>query len=265
MNTPKTVQEFAVITGASAGIGRELALQLASRGYSVALCARRKAELDLLAEQIRGRYGVETLVLPLDLAERGAAKSLYEQLQKKGVQVGVLVNNAGFGALGAFNSLNFDLCSEMVQVNCTTLTELCHVYFNHWIGMKKPGYIMNVASVAGFLPGPQMALYYATKSFVLSLSEALREEGLEHNIAVSALCPGPTPTEFQTRAKIDFSQFRLMQTPVEKVARDGLTGLFSGDGVVIPGLVNQLAIASLRWMPRSLVPKIVNRIQKTRA
>ena len=190
----------ALITGASVGIGYELAKQFARGGYDLILAARNEEKLAAVSQEVRG-LGVRADYFVSDLAGREAPLALFARVKDRGVPVDVLVNNAGFGALGAFHEIDLRRHLDMIQVNVAALVELTHRFLPDMIA-RKTGGVLNVASTAGFQPGPHMAIYYATKAFVLSFTEAIGEELAGSGVNVTALCPGPTESEFRSRAKV---------------------------------------------------------------
>jgi uncharacterized protein len=259
-------QQTALITGASVGIGLELARQFARGGYNLVLVARNQEKLKAVAEEMRS-LDVQADYVVSDLAQAAAPLGLFADLKNRGVTIDVLVNNAGFGALGQFDELDPQRQLDMIQVNVTAVVELTHLFLQGMIA-RNAGGILNVASTAAFQPGPHMAVYYASKAFVLSFSEAIAEELKRTNITVSALCPGPTESEFRTRAKMDDSPvFRSKFIPTmtaADVARIGYRGFRKGKRIVIPGLVNKLAVQSNRIGPRRLVTKVAGRINRSK-
>jgi short-subunit dehydrogenase len=244
----------ALITGASAGIGLELARVFAGAGYDLILVSRDQARLEKLAAELKP---AAVRVIAKDLSLPDAP----EEIHRLAPKVDVLVNNAGFGVFGKFsdNSLSQEL--NMMQLNMTALVILTKLYLADMIAARA-GRIMNVASTAAFQPGPLMALYYATKAFVLSFSEAIANELEATGVTVTALCPGPTATEFQERGKMQDSGLvkgKKMMT-ARAVAEVGYRGLMAGKTIVIPGFQNKLMAQSLRVSPRSLVTKVVRRM-----
>ena len=246
----------ALVTGASAGLGEEFARQLAARGHRVVLVARRGDRREALAAELGNARAVAA-----DLARPGAAAALIADIGKAGETVDLLINNAGFGLHGRVAELDAARQREMVDLNCGALLELARGVLPAMIE-RGSGAILNVASTAAFQPGPGMAVYFATKAFVLSLSEALHEEVKRHGIRVTALCPGPTRTEFGevagfgANAAVD----RLsMESP--EVVRAGLRGLERNKALVIPGGVNKASAVSTRFVPRALVRKIAGAIK----
>lgn len=257
---------YTLITGASSGIGYELAWIFARQGHSLVLVARSADKLKALKLEIEKHHKVHIEVTPIDLSVAHSAKVLFEQIQNKKISVDCLVNNAGFGDYGPFLFSKLDRLQNMIQLNITTLTDLTHLFLPGMID-KKFGHIMNVASTASFQPGPLMAVYYATKAYVLSFSEALYEELQGTGVTVTALCPGPTESGFQEAAQIN-NQIELLQrmkVPTSKeVAEYGYAAMNSGRAVAIQGLTNRIASTSVRFFPRSLVRKLVMRLQKSK-
>jgi len=250
------LKRVALITGASAGLGVEFAKALSERGHRLVLVARRKERLDQLAKELGKARAVA-----LDLSKAGAADNLMADLQAHGEVVDVLVNNAGFGLIGKFAELDAKRERQMIDLNVGTLTDLCRAVAPQMI-KRKSGAILNVASTAAFQPGPKMAVYFATKAFVLSLSEALHEELKPHGVKVSCLCPGPTRTEFGDVAGFGgnglFDRV-AMESPA--VVRAGLEGLDKNKAVVVPGWMNKLTANSGRFAPRAVVRKIAGAIK----
>ena len=239
-----------LITGASAGLGVDFARQLAADGKQLVLVARRKDRLDLLAAELGNARAIG-----LDLGEAGAVERLMADLAGNGETVELLINNAGFGLTGRFAELDGKRQRQMIDLNCGALTELAHAVLQPMIE-RKQGSILNVASTAAFQPGPGMAVYFATKAFVLSFSEALHEEVKRHGVTVSALCPGPTATEFGEVA--GFGQSNLLDKVAAdsaSVVRAGLAGLKNGKAVIIPGVMNKSTAQAHRFFPRSWVRK----------
>ncbi|NNG02735.1 MAG: SDR family NAD(P)-dependent oxidoreductase, partial [Inquilinus sp.] len=193
---------IALVTGASAGIGAELAARAAADGFDLVLTARRTAPLEALAERLRKRYGAESTIIAADLATARGPAGLLKEIAGRGLAIDVLVNNAGFGAAGRFDMMDAKTVDGMIAVNIAAVTRLARALLPGMLERPRGG-VLNVASTAAFQPGPMMAVYYATKSYVLSFSEARWEETRGSGVTVTALCPGPTRTEFQARAKME--------------------------------------------------------------
>jgi short-subunit dehydrogenase len=250
------VKKVALVTGASAGLGVEFARQLSKRGYSLVLAARRKERLEDLAKELG-----KARAIAIDLSKSNATAKLMADLEANGETVDLLVNNAGFGLIGKFAELDAKREREMIDLNVGALTELCRAVAPPMI-KRKSGAILNVASTAAFQPGPKMAVYFATKAFVLSLSEALHEELKPHGIKVSCLCPGPTRTEFGDVAGFGGnSMFDRVAMNAAEVVETGLKALDSNRAVVVAGWINKLGATSTRFAPRALVRKIAGAIK----
>lgn len=245
-----------LITGASAGLGAEFARQCAARGEALALVARRRDRMEALKAELGG----DIHVFAADLAAVGAAESLIAELAAEGLGVGTLINNAGFGLAGAFADRPLGRLSEMIDLNCRTLTELCHLVLPAMRALGEGG-ILNVASTAAFQPGPNMAVYYASKAYVLSFTEALHHELLGSGVKVSALCPGPTTSEFSDVADSHSPTLERMKTPAAPVVAAGLAGLDRNQAVVIPGFKNKLTAQASRFLTRAAMRRIVGRIK----
>jgi short-subunit dehydrogenase len=250
------VKPVALITGASAGLGTEFARQLAKRGHRLVLAARRKERLDELAKELGNARAIA-----IDLSKPDAASKLMANLKAKGEVVEILINNAGFGLIGRFAELDEKRLRQMIDLNVGTLMDLCRAAAPAMIA-RKSGAILNVASTAAFQAGPNMAVYFATKAFVLSLSEALHEELKPLGVRVSCLCPGPTRTEFGDVAGFGGNGlFDRVAMDSATVVEAGLRGLDKNRAVVVPGLVNKICAASTRFAPRSVVRKIAGAIK----
>ena len=250
------MKKVALVTGASAGLGVDFARQLSKRGHRLVLAARRKDRLDELARELGNARAVV-----IDLSKANAAAKLMADLETAGEQVEVLINNAGFGLIGKFASLDAKRLRQMIDLNVGALTDLCRAVAPQMIA-RKSGAILNVASTASIQPGPNMAVYFATKAYVLSFTEALHEELKPHGIKVSCLCPGPTHTEFGEVAGFGgnglFDRV-VMQSP--EVVEVGLAALDKNHAVMIPGWKNKVTAASTRFVPRSIVRKIAGAIK----
>lgn len=251
MSLPKpNNQTTVVITGASSGIGVELARGLAGRGFPLMLVARRRERLDELADQLRQEHCVGVEVLPLDLADTQARAQLADRLRNDAIAG--LCNSAGFGTSGRFWELPFARESEEVVLNALALMELTHAALP---GMVKrgAGAVLNIASIAGFQPIPYMAVYSATKAFVLTFSEAVQEELHGTGVSVTALCPGPVPTEWAEIASAERFSIPLAQVSPHDVAEAAIAGMLSGKRTVVPGIVPKFVSTSGRFAPRSLL------------
>jgi len=250
--------KWALVTGASAGIGWELASQLAASGANLVLTARRTERLEQLAAELRERHKIQTEVFPVDLAQPQAPEDLFRFTEQKRLPIEVLINNAGFGAYGDFYKTDQQRLLDMVQVNVATVVHLTHLFLPAMVE-RRSGYVMIVASTAAFQPVPFISTYAATKGFDLLFAEGLAEELRPHGVRVCALCPGSTTTEFFQVAGQP-SQLAGAQESSEKVARVGLQALAAGKSRVISGARNWLAVESQRLAPRSLVTRVAARM-----
>lgn len=256
-------ERVTLITGASAGIGTELARVFASNGHRLALVARREDRLTSLADEIVAGGGVAPIVIPCDLEQPDAGDLIAAALAAEGVEVEYVVNNAGFGMFG--RAVVRDRAEQlgMIAVNIRALTELS-LRFSDALILHRGG-ILNVASIAGFLPGPGMAVYYASKAYVLSFTEALRAELAPHGVRVTALCPGPVPSEFQARAGfLPGLDSAILNVSPEDVAKAGYRGLMANQRAVIPGLGVKIVPFLLRLFPRGFILAAVGRLQLKR-
>ena len=248
----------ALITGASSGIGADLARVFAENNHELVLVARRQDRLQALAAEIAAAGRPRPTVLAHDLGRRDAAAALAGELSARGLEPAFVVNNAGFGLSGRAAALSRDEQLAMIDLNVRALTELS-LYFVDSLARHRGG-ILNVASVAAFLPGPGMAVYYASKAYVLSFSEALHRELSGRGIRVTALCPGPVETEFQARSGMTLpSAAKLLALPALQVARIGYAALMRGERVAIAGSGNRMAVALMRFMPKALLMAAVDR------
>jgi hypothetical protein len=250
---------IALVTGASSGIGRSLALQFAAGGYDLVLTARSEPALQELAGQVRA-LGRTAHVIAADLGAADGASQLHQIVTREAINVDVLVNNAGVGLQGRFDTLPLDRQLAMIQLNVTSLTALTRLLLPGMLA-RNTGGLLNVASTAAFQPGPLMTVYYATKAYVLSFTEAVAEEVAESRLKVTCLCPGPTHTGFVKAAAMTGSRlFKAGAMTAEEVARQGFEGWSAGKRVVIPGIRNRLGAFSVRLVPRRIVPKIVKQL-----
>jgi short-subunit dehydrogenase len=253
--------DTALVTGASAGIGRELARSFAAEKSNLVLVARRRDRLEDLAAELRKQHGVEVRVMAADLGRADAPQAIVDSLTREAVTPDVLVNNAGFGLLGPVAELDLDRQMEMIRVNVAALTHLTRLLLPGMIERHRGG-ILNVASTAGFQPGPFMAVYYATKAYVISFSEALADELAGTGVKVTCLCPGPTATEFAETAHMGNAlMFRLKTMTAQQVAWAGYCGFRRGKLLVVPGWMNYLGSMSIRFAPRSMARAVARRLQ----
>ena len=246
------MQPICLITGASAGIGTALARVFALRGHALVLTARREAQLAALADAIAAAGHKRPLVIPADLGAPDGPARLAEALERQGLEPDIVVNNAGFGLLGEAAELDRAQQLAIIDLNVRALTDLSL----RWLDSitRHRGGILNVASIASFLPGPGMAVYHATKAYVLSFSEALHQELKSDGVRVCALCPGPVPTEFNARAGVPRDYFPgFLARSASRVAREGYEGLMGGHRVVVPGSENRVFTLLPRLLPRALI------------
>jgi short-subunit dehydrogenase len=256
-------ERVTLITGASAGIGTELARFFASNGHRVALVARRADRLAALATEIAAKGGAAPIVIPCDLEQPDAGDKIAAALAAEGVEIEYLVNNAGFGLFGNAVELNRAEQLGIIAVNIRAMTDLVLRFSDQLI--RNRGGILNVGSIAGFLPGPGMAVYYASKAYVLSFSEALRGELAPRGVRVTALCPGPVPSEFQARAGFEPGfDSAILNVSASDVASAGYRGLMANKRVVLPGLGIKIVPFMLRLFPRGFILAAVGRFQLRR-
>jgi short-subunit dehydrogenase len=259
-----TRQKTALVTGASGGIGKELARLFAADGYGLVLVARSRDKLARLSAELDAKAGTPTRVLPADLARPEAPQEIFDALQREGVELDALVNNAGVGSYGLFAETELRAELDLLQINVVALTHLTKLFLPGMIERGR-GRILNVASTAAFQPGPLMAVYYASKAYVLSLSEALANELEGTGVTITTLCPGPTETGFVVAAGMSESKlFDRYAMDARTVAEAGYRGMLDGKTIVIPGFRNALVARSVGLMPRGFVTKVVRGIQEKR-
>lgn len=257
--TEKTV----LITGASSGIGLALARRFAAEGWCLVLVARREDKLNALAAELRERHSVQAHVVAVDLSQADAGERVERAVQEAGVRVDALVNNAGFGSNGPFHEQERARELAMLQVNMVALTDLTHRFLGPMVS-RGHGHVLNVASTAGFQPGPLMAVYYATKAYVISFTEALSHELAGTGVTATAHCPGATATEFAQEAGNDKTLlFKLSVASAESVADHAYRAMLRGKPVAIPGVVNWLGAFGGRFSPRWLVATLAGRLNKS--
>jgi len=253
------MKPVALVTGASAGIGAELARVFAAHGHELVLVARREAALAALADEIAAGGRPRPTVLATDLGERDAVSRIAAELAARGLEPAIVVNNAGFGLAGDAAALDRADELAMIDLNVRALTELSLAFVDSLA--RHRGGILNVASIAAFVPGPGMAVYYASKAFVLSFSEALHRELAGRGVKVTALCPGPVTTEFQARAGIPGvggAGERMFLLPARRVAEIGYDGFMRGKRVVIAGISNRIAVFLIHFVPNALLLPIIH-------
>ncbi|MFP4090820.1 MAG: SDR family NAD(P)-dependent oxidoreductase [Cyclobacteriaceae bacterium] len=257
------MKNIALITGASGGIGAALATEHAKRGGDLILVARSANKLQERQASLKKQYQVKVKVIALDLSKTEAAQELYEQVQAANLQVNFLINNAGFGDYGLFQETDWQKEAQMIDLNMKSLTHLTKLFLPDMVRRKK-GYIMNVASTAAFQPGPLMAVYFATKHYVLAFSEAIANEVKESGVRVTALCPGPTASGFQEAASMENSRLvsnKKLPASAE-VAAYGYRAMLKGKPVAIHGTMNGLMARGVGFLPRQMVVNMVRRLQE---
>lgn len=256
---------YTLITGASSGIGFELAKVFARNSHNLILVARSAAKLEELKNEIKAAHKVSVEVISLDLSKPESAEELFNATQSKNLQVDILINNAGFGDHGLFVNSELKKNQEMIDLNILTLTKLTHLYVQPML-KNKSGKIMNVASTAAFQPGPLMSVYYATKAYVLHFSEGLHEELIGTGVTITSLCPGATASGFQAAANL--SNVALLDTIKIPSSRDvaeyAYSALMNKKVVAIHGLMNAIFANGVRLLPRSLIRKIAKKLQEKR-
>ena len=255
-------QKTALVTGASSGIGEAFAHALAARGAHLVLVARSVQKLESLAAELSARHGVRAVALPADLARPGAGTELVREVERRGIVIDVLINNAGFATYGPFDGASPEREREEIQLNVATLVDLCHGFYPGMVSRGR-GAIVNVASIGGFAPVPFQAVYGATKAFVLSFSEALWLEGREKGVSVLALCPGPTETAFFEVARMRDDLYGRRERP-EVVVERALRALARGRSTLVSGLGNALMVHAMRFTPRTLATRIVASMSRPR-
>ncbi|MFY8007712.1 MAG: SDR family NAD(P)-dependent oxidoreductase [Sediminibacterium sp.] len=252
----------ALITGASNGIGLELALIHASKGDQLVLVARNKSKLDELKLELEKTYKISVYTIGKDLSAMNAGQEIFDETSKQQIHIDYLINNAGFGDFGMFVETDWNKEAQMIQLNITALTQLTKLYLKEMV-KRGSGKIMNVASTAAFQSGPTMAVYYATKAYVLSFSEAIDNEVRDKGVTVTALCPGATESGFQAAAAMEESNLvkgRKLPTSKE-VAEYGYESMMKGRTVAIHGFMNYLLANSVRFIPRAMVVKVTRKLQ----
>ncbi|MES2765947.1 MAG: SDR family oxidoreductase [Bacteroidota bacterium] len=259
-----TSQKTALITGASGGIGLELARVFAKNHINLVVTARSKEALSILKSELENDYGISVKVITANLSEYENAEDIYNVLKSENIQVDYLVNNAGFGDYGKFHESDRAKQEAMINLNITALTSLTHLFLKDMI-RRKNGKILNVASTAAFQPGPLMSVYYATKAFVLHFSEAIANELQGSGITVTALCPGPTESNFQKAANVENSPLFKGKIPTSRdVAEYGFKAMMAGKTVAIHGMKNKILRQAGRIAPRKILTAVVRKLQEMR-
>jgi len=251
----------ALITGASNGIGLELAKIHASKGGDLVLVARNKSKLDQLKAELENQYKVSVYTIGKDLSATESAQEVYDEINEQNIQIDYLINNAGFGGYGMFAETDWNTELNMIHLNITALTLFTKLFLNDMV-KRRSGKIMNVASTAAFQPGPTMAVYCATKAFVLSFTEAVSNEAHDKGVSITALCPGATETGFQEAAGLDDSKlFKGKKLPnAKQVAEFGYRSMIKGKTVAVHGMMNYILANSIRFIPRAIVLKVSRKI-----
>lgn len=258
------MQKTTLITGASKGIGKELANIFAENNCNLVLVARSGDKLKSLKEQLETQYPISVEIIEQDLSITGAAEELYQRVKSKGLTVDFLVNNAGFGDYGLFADTPFEVYQEMITLNVISLTHLTHLFVQEWRQSNRKGKILNISSTAAYQPGPMMAVYFATKAFVLHFSEAVGNELKKNHITITTLCPGPTTTHFGEVSKMNASQLvkNVKIANAREVAQLGYKSMMKGKPVVIHGAMNKLAPFAIRFIPRNWVTKLSAKVMR---
>lgn len=257
------MNKVALITGASSGIGKELATIHAEKGGDLIIVARSKDKLDVLKAELENKHKVKVMVIAMDLGSADAAKSMYDQVQQAGVQVEYLINNAGFGGIGKFHERKWEDDLAMMNLNMITLTALTRFFLPEFVA-RNSGKILNVSSTASFMPGPMQAVYYATKAYVTFFSNAIAQELHDTNITVTNLMPGATETEFGKVSGMDKTILFDKTASARKVADDGYEGMMKGKIDVISGLTGsqKIMFAFLPFLPKKMKLKQIYQMQQ---
>lgn len=251
----------ALITGASSGIGLELAREFARHQHDLILVARSQEELEKLAGELQTQHGITCRVIRADLTIPAAPRAIADEVAARNLTVDYLVNNAGYGNRGLFHETPYDIDLNMVQINVGALTALSKLFLPGMV-KRRHGGILNIASTAAFLPGPLMAVYYATKAYVRSFSEALANEAKPYGVTVTALCPGPTTTGFGTRAGAEGTRLFSNTMSAETVARQGYRAFMRGQRIFVPGWRNKVSTTIIGVLPRALTAKLARWVQE---
>ena len=254
---------YTLITGASAGIGSDLAKIAAADGKNLVLAARSGEKLNQLADELTGKYNTDIITLAVDLSNNEGVTELITSIDSANVVVDTLINNAGFGDFGDFSEADLEKNMEMIRLNISALTRLTHVFMQGMLE-RRSGRIMNVASTAAFMPGPGMAVYYASKAYVLSFTEAVARELKNSGVTVTALCPGPTDTSFARAAGLGKSLLHRIMPPATsmEVAKSGYRAMMKGKTIEIPGIMNKMTAITPRISPRWVVRSLIYAVHK---
>ncbi len=257
--------KWALVTGASSGLGEEFARQLAAGGLNLVLVARREERLRATAGELAKAHGIQTKVIAADLSRADAPRAIYDQLRADGIAVDVLVNNAGFGLYGKFTDIVWDREQQMLDIDIATVVHLTRLFVPDMVA-RRSGYVLQVASIGAFLPSPLYASYSAAKAFVLSFSEAINFELRGSGVSVTTTCPGVTRTEFHAVSGQEYTLFqRLTMMDPEPCVRASINAMLRRKSSVVPGLLNALMVWSLRLTPRRLMTAIAHRTMQSNA
>lgn len=257
------MKKVALITGASSGIGKELALIHAEKGGDLVLVARRKDKLNQLMTEIQNKYKVQVLVLVKDLSVSGAAQQVYSELKTQNIEVEYLINNAGFGLRGKFHELDWNRMQQMMQLNMISLSELSYLFIPDFV-KRNSGRILNTSSTASFMPGPLQAVYFATKAYVTFLSNALSEELSDTNVTVTNLMPGATESEFAATSGMDKTDLFNKTATANSVAKDGYNAMLAGKIDVISGITGsqKLMMKMIPFTPKKVLLRQIKQMQE---
>ncbi|PWS31416.1 SDR family NAD(P)-dependent oxidoreductase [Pedobacter paludis] len=257
-------KKYALVTGASKGIGKSIAIALAKRGFNLLIVARSENELGLLRTEITTRYGVTVEMLSIDLGKTGAPKEVADWISTNEYQLNALINNAGYGLWGNFSDLKLSEQMDMCRLNMDVVTEFCHLFLPALLKQKQ-AYILNVSSTAAYQAVPTLAIYSATKAYVLSFTRALRFELKDTSVSVSCLCPGPVDTGFAERAGLDaFSKMaQKFNMQPDEVAEIAVKGMLKKKSEIVPGFTNLISVIGVRLLPKALIEKMAAGIYKT--
>lgn len=257
------MKSTALITGASKGIGLQMAVILAAKNVNLVLVARSADALNRIKTMLKDQYGVDVHIIAKDLTEEGAACDIFKQIEDKDIEIDYLINNAGFGEYGYFESGNWERFRQMIELNITVLTHLCHLFLPQMLKRNR-GRILNVASTAAFQPGPLMAVYFASKAYVLHFSEAIHNEVKNRGVSVTALCPGPTRTDFMEDSNFKISKMVSGKplSDAHQVAVAGYRAMMRGKPFVIHGWRNKVVAESVRFVPRSWATCITRKLME---
>ncbi|MEM8765014.1 MAG: SDR family oxidoreductase [Bacteroidota bacterium] len=256
------MKEVALITGASSGIGKELAYIHAEKGKDLIIVARRQEKLDALQTELEENHGVKVITISKDLSQPDAAKELFDEVLKLNVQIDYLINNAGFGLRGQFHELPWERQQQMIQLNMVSLTELMHLFLPRMVA-RNSGKILNTSSTASYMPGPLQAVYFASKAYVTYLSNAVAEELTDTHVTITNLMPGATETEFAKTADMERTNLFEKAVSARSVAEDGYNGMLSGELDVVSGLSfsQKLMMKALPFTPKKTLLKQIKKMQ----